>query len=49
MRNIVDQADEIIAIAPWSGQNDANDPKRTSRLVSRRAISMMAPPARTAT
>ena len=24
MRNIVDQADEIIAIAPWSGQNDAN-------------------------
>jgi hypothetical protein len=25
MRNIVDQADEIIAIAPWSGQNDAND------------------------
>ena len=27
MRNIVDQADEIIAIAPWSGQNDANDPK----------------------
>jgi hypothetical protein len=30
MRNIVDQADEIIAIAPWSGQNDANDRKRTS-------------------
>jgi hypothetical protein len=25
MRNIVDQADEIIAIAPWSGQTDAND------------------------
>jgi hypothetical protein len=27
MRNIVDQADEIIAIAPWSGQNDVNAPK----------------------
>ena len=25
MRNIVDQADEIIAIAPWSGQNDATE------------------------
>ena len=27
MRNIVDQADGIIAIAPWSGQTGANGPK----------------------
>ena len=39
MRNIVDQADEIIAIAPWSGQNDANDQTQLGHLRAKVTLS----------
>ena len=34
-----DQADEIIAIAPWSGQNDANDQTQLGHLRAKVTLS----------